>query len=205
LKHALDHALAAILLVVLLPVLAGSAVAVWASLGRPIFFTQVRVGRGGRPFRMWKLRTLRLGRDLDGDPDEELQDGLGPGGCDDPSRSTAIGSFLRETSLDELPQLLNVLRGDMSLVGPRPERPHYVAHFERSVHRYGERHRVKPGITGWAQIHGFRGRTSIVRRCELDNFYIENFSLALDAKILLKTLLQAVGSLRAARVQGSGH
>jgi lipopolysaccharide/colanic/teichoic acid biosynthesis glycosyltransferase len=99
-----------------------------------------------------------------------------------------MGTFLRRTSLDELPQLLNVLKGDMSLVGPRPERPDFARLFERNVYRYGDRHRVKSGITGWAQVHGLRGKTSLSDRVEWDNYYIENWSLWLDVKILLMTL-----------------
>ena len=104
-------------------------------------------------------------------------------------RRTRIGKIMRKTSLDELPQLLNVLRGDMSLVGPRPERPEFVELFEMQVRRYGERHRVKAGITGWAQVHGLRGQTSIADRAEFDNYYIENWSLLLDFKILMLTVL----------------
>ena len=111
-----------------------------------------------------------------------------PGGIEGDDRRTGFGTFLRRTSLDELPQLLNVLRGEMSLIGPRPERPDFVRLFERNVHRYGDRHRVKSGITGWAQIHGLRGRTSLSDRVEWDNYYIENWSLWLDVKILLMTV-----------------
>jgi lipopolysaccharide/colanic/teichoic acid biosynthesis glycosyltransferase len=204
LKHALDRALGAALLILCLPLLAAAAVAVWLSLGWPIFFAQTRVGRDGRTFRMWKLRTLRLGSDPDGGAEAAPSDGLAPGGCDDASRQTAIGTFLRRTAADELPQLLNVLQGEMSLVGPRPELPCFVAHFERSVDRYGERHRVKPGITGLSQVHGLRGRTSIVHRSELDNHYVENFSLGLDAKILLRTVPIIVSSLLAPQEE-RGH
>src|SRR5207244_9314270 len=103
-------------------------------------------------------------------------------------RRTRFGRFLRRFSLDELPQLLNVLRGDMSLVGPRPERASYVGRFEHAVYRYGDRHRVKSGITGWAQVNGLRGRTSLADRVEWDNFYVENWSPWLDLKIVLMTL-----------------
>ena len=103
-------------------------------------------------------------------------------------RRTRLGAFIRRNSIDELPQLINVVRGDMSLVGPRPERPEFVEIFEGRVRRYDDRHRVKSGMTGWAQIHGLRGRTSLSDRVELDNHYISNWSLALDFKILLLTL-----------------
>jgi lipopolysaccharide/colanic/teichoic acid biosynthesis glycosyltransferase len=114
---------------------------------------------------------------------------LAPGGVEGDDRRTRFGVYLRRTSLDELPQLLNVVRGDMSLVGPRPERPHYVELFGEHIYRYNDRHRMKSGITGWAQISGLRGKTSIADRAEWDNWYIENWSGWLDLKILLRTSL----------------
>jgi lipopolysaccharide/colanic/teichoic acid biosynthesis glycosyltransferase len=111
-----------------------------------------------------------------------------PGGVEGEDRRTAIGRLLRRTSIDELPQLLNVLQGDMSLVGPRPERPEFVELFRRDIVRYGDRHRVKAGITGWAQVHGLRGRTSLADRVEWDNYYIAHWSLGLDMKILALTV-----------------
>jgi lipopolysaccharide/colanic/teichoic acid biosynthesis glycosyltransferase len=115
---------------------------------------------------------------------------MAPGGAAEaPELVTRFGAFLRATSLDELPQLLNVLRGEMSLVGPRPERPEFVEVFEENVHRYFDRHRVKAGITGWAQVNGLRGRTSLSDRVEWDNFYIDNASPWLDLKIIGRTLL----------------
>jgi lipopolysaccharide/colanic/teichoic acid biosynthesis glycosyltransferase len=115
--------------------------------------------------------------------------GSAPGGVEGIDRRTRIGKLMRTTSMDELPQLLNVLRGDMSLVGPRPERPEFVTLFEAQIRRYGERHRVKAGVTGWAQVNGLRGQTSIADRAEWDNYYIENWSLWLDVKILMLTVL----------------
>jgi lipopolysaccharide/colanic/teichoic acid biosynthesis glycosyltransferase len=115
--------------------------------------------------------------------------GVAPGGVEGEDRRTAIGRFLRRTSLDELPQLINVARGEMSLVGPRPERPEFVEIFNGQLRRYGERHRMKSGMTGWAQVHGLRGQTSIVKRVEWDNYYIENWSLGLDIRILFMTIV----------------
>jgi lipopolysaccharide/colanic/teichoic acid biosynthesis glycosyltransferase len=113
---------------------------------------------------------------------------VGPGGVEGADRRTRVGTFMRRTSLDELPQLLNVLRGEMSLVGPRPERPEFVDLFGSRIERYDDRHRVKSGITGWAQVCGLRGKTSLRDRVEWDNYYIANWSLALDFRILVMTL-----------------
>jgi len=136
---------------------------------------------------MLKFRSMRPGGGQGG---LELPDDTAPGGlAEAPDRVTRVGRFLRATSLDELPQLVNVLRGEMSLVGPRPERPEFVELFEGRVHRYFDRHRVKAGITGWAQVNGLRGRTSLSDRVEWDNFYIDNASLWFDMKIIGRTLL----------------
>jgi exopolysaccharide biosynthesis polyprenyl glycosylphosphotransferase len=198
-KYALDRLVALALLPLALPALLVSAFAVYLSVGRPIFFRQPRVGRDGRVFDMLKFRTMR-------DPDDgpldlmealrPLASDLAPGGVEGSDRRTRVGSILRATSLDELPQLLNVLKGDMSLVGPRPERPEFVRLFEEQVHGYGDRHRVKAGITGWSQVHGLRGKTSISDRAEWDNYYIANWSLWLDVKILLMTFFAVLGSFR---------
>jgi exopolysaccharide biosynthesis polyprenyl glycosylphosphotransferase len=186
LKYALDRLVVALALLVIWPVLAAIAIAVWVSLGRPILFRQIRAGVDGKPFAMLKFRTMREG----GTADELLQlpEDIAPGGVEGDDRRTPVGRFLRRTSLDELPQLFNVLRGEMSLVGPRPERPEFVRRFEQSIHRYGERHRVKAGITGWAQIAGLRGNTSLHDRVEWDNWYIENWTPWLDVKIVLMTV-----------------
>jgi lipopolysaccharide/colanic/teichoic acid biosynthesis glycosyltransferase len=164
-----------------------AALAVRLSMGRPVFFRQTRVGRDGKPFEMLKFRSMRDASPGDALP-FVLPEDLGPGGIEGVDRTTRVGRFLRSTNVDELPQLLNVLRGEMSLIGPRPERPEFVDRFEQNVYRYGERHRVKAGITGWAQVHGLRGRTSISDRAEWDNYYIENYSIWLDFKIFLLTL-----------------
>jgi exopolysaccharide biosynthesis polyprenyl glycosylphosphotransferase len=197
-KYTLDRVIAFFIVLVLAPVLLAVAVAVWISLGRPIFFRQLRVGRDGRPFEMLKFRSMRP---LDPHVDEAamLPDDTAPGGIEGGDRRTRAGAFLRKTSIDELPQLINVLKGDMSLVGPRPERPEFVELFEARVYRYGERLRVKSGITGWAQVHGLRGNTSLSDRVEWDNYYIENWSLWLDLKILLTTVLTVARFFRSVR------
>jgi exopolysaccharide biosynthesis polyprenyl glycosylphosphotransferase len=185
LKYGLDKIVAAALLAVSLPFFLVSALAIRLTMGRPVFFRQTRVGRDGKPFEMLKFRSMRCVDDSG--TTFVLPDGLGPGGVEGIDRRTLVGRILRVTNLDELPQLLNVLKGEMSIVGPRPERPEFVKRFEDSVYRYSDRHRVKAGITGWAQVNGLRGRTSIADRAEWDNFYVENFSLWLDFKILLMT------------------
>jgi lipopolysaccharide/colanic/teichoic acid biosynthesis glycosyltransferase len=121
-------------------------------------------------------------------PSVLLPEDTAPGGVEGADRRTPIGKFIRRSSIDELPQLFNVLLGEMSIVGPRPERPEFVELFERRIDRYDDRHRVKSGITGWAQVHGLRGKTSLSDRIEWDNYYIENWSLWLDFKILLMTI-----------------
>ena len=186
-KYALDRVLAAFLTLLAAPILLASALAVYLSMGRPIFFRQVRVGRDGASFEILKFRSMKLptAEELEAQA-KAIANGL-PGGVEGVDRRTRVGTFLRKTALDELPQLLTVLRGDMSIVGPRPERPEFVSKFETSVYRYADRHRVKSGITGWAQVHGLRGKTSIDDRAEWDNFYVENFSLWLDLKILCMT------------------
>jgi exopolysaccharide biosynthesis polyprenyl glycosylphosphotransferase len=185
-KYAVDRVVAAIAIVVLSPVLVAITIAVLVSLGRPVLYRQRRVGRDGRPFDMLKFRSMRPS----GPESDELSFSpeTAPGGVEGTDRRTRMGSFLRRSSLDELAQLINVLRGEMSLVGPRPERPEFVSFFNEHVYRYDERHRVKSGVTGWAQINGLRGKTSLADRVEWDNYYIENFSLWLDLKIILLTV-----------------
>lgn len=193
-KYALDRVAAAVIVIMLSPVLLAAALAVRLSSPGPVVFRQRRVGRDGTEFDLYKFRSMHP-------PDErsaaeqcarepaDLIPGtdLAPGGVEGEDRRTAVGRMLRRTSLDELPQLFNVLKGEMSLVGPRPERPEFVELFDRDVVRYGDRHRVKSGITGWAQVHGLRGHTSLAERVELDNYYIAHWSLGLDLKILLLT------------------
>ena len=193
LKYALDRVIAALLLLVASPVLLVMALAVRLSSPGPVFYRQPRVSLDGREFQMLKFRTMHGDEVSDGQQDARwaartvavAEDVPTPAAED---RRTLIGRFLRRYSLDEVPQLINVLRGDMSLVGPRPERTSYVRLFSEHVPRYGERHRVKSGLTGWAQVHGLRGETSLADRVEWDNWYIENWSLRLDFKILFLTL-----------------
>jgi exopolysaccharide biosynthesis polyprenyl glycosylphosphotransferase len=189
-KYALDRVVAAFLLVLVSPVLLVASVGVLVTMGRPIFFRQTRAGRDGRAFEIHKFRSMRPHDGVR--RSAELAPGTAPGGVEGEDRRTRFGAFLRRSSIDELPQLWNVLRGEMSLVGPRPERPEYVDLFKDQIDRYGERHRVKAGITGWAQVHGLRGQTSLSDRVEWDNYYIENWSLWLDVKILLLTVLAIV-------------
>jgi exopolysaccharide biosynthesis polyprenyl glycosylphosphotransferase len=186
-KHATDRLLAGFGLLLISPLFLGLMLAVKLSSPGPIFFGQQRVGRNGKVFSCLKFRSMRPERASDAA--FQLGTGSAPGGVEGVDRRTKIGKLMRKTSLDELPQLLNVVKGDMSLVGPRPERPEFVELFEIQIRRYGERHRVKAGMTGWAQVHGLRGQTSIADRAEFDNYYIENWSLALDFKILLLTIL----------------
>jgi exopolysaccharide biosynthesis polyprenyl glycosylphosphotransferase len=201
-KYALDRALAAVLLLLASPVLLACAAAVRLTMGRPVLFRQSRVGLDGKEFDVLKFRSMRdapaaseadaawLAKQLSAASGDVVV-------FDGDNRRTPVGTFLRRMSLDELPQLLNVLKGDMSLVGPRPERTSYVRQFEQRIYRYGDRHRVKSGITGWAQVHGLRGDTSLGDRIEWDNFYVENFSLWLDLKILLMTVKAVIGTANA--------
>ena len=146
----------------------------------PVFYTQERMGLDGKRFMMLKFRSMRT--------DAESQTGPVWASADD-SRRTRLGAIIRRFSIDELPQLINVLIGDMSLVGPRPERPVFVEQFQQSIPRYMDRHREKAGITGWAQVNGLRGDTSIIERTKYDLWYIENWSIALDFRILIRTIV----------------
>lgn len=185
-KYALDRPLAGVLVLLLSPVIVLAAIAVKLSSPGPILYRQRRVGRDGQVFDLLKFRSMRLPRQT-ARPFEPSA-GRAPGGVEGSDRRTAIGRLMRRSAVDELPQLLNVVKGEMSLVGPRPERPEYVELFELDHARYSDRHRVKSGITGWAQVHGLRGQTSLADRVEWDNSYIENWSLWLDLKVLLMTL-----------------
>jgi Undecaprenyl-phosphate glucose phosphotransferase len=178
LKRVFDLVVGSLLLAVAAPILLVIALLLWMRHGKPILFRQERMGLDGRTFRLVKFRTMRTDAEEDGAVWSKRGD----------PRCTPLGAFLRRTSLDELPQLWNVVRGDMSLVGPRPERPVFVERFRESIPRYMLRHRVRAGLTGWAQVHGLRGDSSILQRLQYDLFYIEHWSLALDLKILWRTL-----------------
>jgi exopolysaccharide biosynthesis polyprenyl glycosylphosphotransferase len=181
LKRAFDLAIGVPALVVLSPLLGLIALAVKLDSMGPVLYRQERVGRGGVPFGMLKFRSMRA--------DAEKHTGPVWAKAGDPRR-TRTGAFLRRTSLDELPQLLNVIAGEMSLVGPRPERPHFVKEFAKRVPRYTERHEVLPGITGWSQANGLRGDTPVEERTKYDLYYVENWSLWLDIRILFRTALE---------------
>ncbi len=187
LKHAIDRGFALLVLLTSAPLMIAIVIAVRLSSPGPVLFRQRRVGRDEHEFDVLKFRTMR---ESDDPRSFVPADGYAPGGVEGRDRRTGIGRVLRNLSLDELPQLINVLRGDMSLVGPRPERPEFVEQFVRDVARYEDRHRVKSGITGWAQVHGLRGQTSIADRVEWDNYYIQNWSLRLDLRILALTVAE---------------
>ncbi|MEZ0089365.1 sugar transferase [Streptacidiphilus sp. EB129] len=184
-KRATDATLAGIGLLLAAPVLALCALAVRYDAGPGVIFRQERIGLDGRPFTVLKFRTLR--------PADEKESATRWNISQD-HRMSAVGRFLRRSSLDELPQLWNVLRGDMSLVGPRPERPYFVTRFTQAYPQYRDRHRVPVGITGFAQVNGLRGDTSIEDRTRFDNYYIESWSLWQDVKILLRTVASVVHS-----------
>ncbi|HXE45814.1 MAG TPA: exopolysaccharide biosynthesis polyprenyl glycosylphosphotransferase [Conexibacter sp.] len=198
-KYAVDRILAALALLVASPLLLALALAVRLSSPGPILFRQRRVGLDGREFDMLKFRSMRVAtpaaeQELPAAEQEFVpEEGCAPGGVEGEDRRTRVGEVMRRLSLDELPQLLNVLRGDMALVGPRPERTSYVRAFEQHVYRYGDRHRVKSGLTGWAQVQGLRGQTPLADRVEWDNYYIENWSLWFDLKIMLMTVPALLG------------
>jgi Undecaprenyl-phosphate glucose phosphotransferase len=178
-KRLFDVGVAGLGLVLASPALAVIALAVWITSGRPILYRQERMGLDGRLFTMWKFRTMA--------PDAESQGGPRWASPGDPRR-TPLGPLLRGTRLDELPHLWHVLRGDMRLVGPRPERPVFIEEFRREIPGYMLRHKVKAGVTGWAQVNGWRGDTCLHERVDHDIYYIENWSLGLDIRILALTL-----------------
>ena len=177
-KRFFDIILSFTALIVLSPILIVVSILVYFNLGSPVFFVQERVGKDNKVFKMIKFRTMKDSKDKNGNylSDEE--------------RLTPFGAKLRSLSIDELPELINILKGDMSLVGPRPERPFFVEKFREEIPRYMVKHQVRPGLTGWAQVNGYRGDTSIRKRIDYDLYYIENWTLGLDIKIILLTFVK---------------
>jgi len=188
LKRIFDVAVATVGLAITLPLIVGAGVAILLESGRPVIFRQTRVGRNGKPFEILKLRSMAV--------DAESRGGAvwAVGDPAKDSRATRVGAFIRKTSIDELPQFINVLKGDMSIVGPRPERPIFVEQFRQRFARYDERHLVRPGITGWAHVHMRRSPSldQIGERLDLDSFYIENYSPLLDICITFKTAVEVL-------------
>jgi exopolysaccharide biosynthesis polyprenyl glycosylphosphotransferase len=190
-KRTLDIVVSSVLLVAGAPALAAVAVAVKLSGPGPVLFRQPRIGQHGREYELLKFRSMRPHEDCHTTWSED-------------DRATTIGRFIRKTSIDELPQLWNVLRGDMSLVGPRPERTHFVRELTGEIHGYEDRHRVPPGMTGWAQVNGLRGgETSISERIRFDNSYIEHWSVFWDVVIILRTIPAIVREVLSARRERS--
>jgi Undecaprenyl-phosphate glucose phosphotransferase len=182
LKRAMDVVGSVVGLIFLSPFLLLTALLIKLESPGPVFYAQERMGLDAKPFMMVKFRSMRQ---------DAERDGPGWTTANDPRR-TRLGALMRKLNIDELPQLINVLVGEMSLVGPRPERPVYVEQFKKSIPRYMARHREKAGMTGWAQVNGLRGDTSVTERTKYDLWYIENWSLLLDIKILIRTVVQVL-------------
>lgn len=180
-KRAVDIFGALVALILFSPIMLVTAILIKLTAPGPLIYCQERVGLHNRPFKMYKFRSMEVQ-----DPKKEKNQWTSP---HDP-RVTPIGRFIRKTSIDEMPQLFNVLFGDMSLVGPRPERPFFVEKFKEEIPRYMIKHQVRPGMTGWAQVNGLRGDTSITKRIEHDLYYIENWTLGFDFKILFLTFFK---------------
>ena len=181
LKLISDYFISIIAIIITSPIMIVTAIAIKLTSPGPIIFKQERMGYNAKTFMMYKFRSMRVQ-----DPNEEKSEWTTK---DDP-RKTKVGNFIRKTSIDELPQFFNVLKGDMSVVGPRPERPYFVEQFKETIPKYMVKHQVKPGLTGWAQIHGCRGDTSINKRIEYDIEYVENWHMGLDLGIMIKTALK---------------
>jgi Undecaprenyl-phosphate glucose phosphotransferase len=188
LKRTFDICFSGLVLLATSPLMGLIALLIRLTSPGPIFFVQERVGLNGAPFQMYKFRTMRVSQTADSDTRWTTEA--------DPRR-TRLGTLLRKTSLDELPQFINVLKGDMSVVGPRPERPHFVREFLKDITRYNHRHCLKVGITGWAQVNGWRGDTSIDKRVEYDLYYLQNWSFTFDLRIIVMTVFSALISKNA--------
>jgi exopolysaccharide biosynthesis polyprenyl glycosylphosphotransferase len=185
LKRGIDVVGALVGLVLFAPVITLFCLAVWMESRGPVFYRQRRIGLNGRPFDIYKIRSMRLDAEASGAPGWTVKD--------DPRR-LKIGSFMREWNIDELPQFLNVLRGEMSLVGPRPERPELIENFKEEIPHYNVRHNIKPGVTGWAQVNGLRGDTCLRERVKFDLDYIENWNFFLDLQIMAMTFFHRKGA-----------
>lgn len=181
LKGITDYTVAIIAIMITSPIMIITAILIKLTSEGPIIFKQERIGYQGKPFTMYKFRSMKVQ-----DPNEEKSEWT----TEDDPRKTKIGSFIRKNSIDELPQFFNVLKGEMSVVGPRPERPYFVEDFKETIPKYMIKHQVKPGLTGWAQIHGCRGNTSIKKRIKYDIEYVENWHMGLDLGIMIKTALK---------------
>jgi exopolysaccharide biosynthesis polyprenyl glycosylphosphotransferase len=183
LKRVFDVCFSALVLLLTLPIMVLVALAIRLTSRGPVFFGQERIGLNGQSFKMYKFRTMQMSAASESDTQWTTSA--------DPRR-TSVGAILRKTSLDELPQFINVLKGDMSVVGPRPERPHFVNQFLQEVGKYNHRHCLRVGITGWAQVNGWRGDTSIQKRVEYDLYYLQNWTFGLDLRIIFMTVLSAL-------------
>lgn len=184
-KHASDRVMALVLLISLAPALVVAALAVRLSSGGPVFVRQRRIGLKGKPFDLYKFRLIRA---VDGSAGT-LNNSGATSIFRDVGRLTTVGRFLRRTSFEELPQLFNVLRGELSLIGPRPAHPELAELFGREIAGYNSRYRVKAGMTGWAQVHSLRGQTSMTDLVAWDNYYVAHWSLRLDLKIMALTVV----------------
>lgn len=180
-KRVFDLVGASVCIVLFSPVMLITAILIKLTSKGPLIFTQERVGLHNRPFKMYKFRSMEV--------QSKQEEKAGWTTKNDP-RVTGIGKFIRRTSIDELPQLFNVLKGEMSLIGPRPERPQFVEKFREEIPRYMVKHQVRPGMTGWAQVNGYRGNTSIKKRIDYDLYYIENWTMGFDIKILFLTVFK---------------
>ncbi len=181
LKYLSDYIISIIAIIITSPIMIVTAIAIKLTSPGPIIFKQERIGFHGKPFKMYKFRSMRV---------QEANDERSAWTTKNDPRKTKVGNFIRKTSIDELPQFFNVLKGQMSVVGPRPERPYYVEEFRKDIPKYMVKHQVRPGITGWAQIHGCRGDTSINKRIEYDIEYVENWHMGLDLGIMIKTVVK---------------
>ena len=176
-----DYFVAIVAIIITSPIMLITAIAIKLESPGPIIFKQERIGYNGKPFMMYKFRSMKVQ-----DENEEKSQWT----TEDDPRKTKVGSFIRKMSIDELPQFFNVLKREMSVVGPRPERPYFVEQFKKEIPKYMVKHQVRPGLTGLAQVNGYRGNTSIDKRIEYDIRYVENWSLVLDIQIMFKTVFQ---------------